>query len=248
MQLKVLCMASRLKVENVMSVFPGDFWCPGTQDFERFFRKRFFESRILFSTSPQFVPTQDLRGISRVSIVRLPSKFIRKRRKKVFLSENLKNFDPAISETRSEPATTDGIAFFVISEDIEIDLELCDHLAKTLESTTAEKYVTVDDRSAQQRLLIVVVFGDAIVQVPNSEEMKLNPIVFMRTALRRSSSTTIAVLGRTAQRSPARCDCPKLSSEPCEEQLSTQAEEFPWAVYSTRSIVRRSLKIGRAHV
>jgi hypothetical protein len=70
-------------------------------------------------------------------------------------------------------------------------------------------------------------------------------------ALRHPSSSTIGtVLGRTARsiqpREADQRDCPKPLSEIMHEDLRTQAEEFPWHVCLTSSIVRRFFSPERA--
>jgi hypothetical protein len=120
-----------------------------------------------------------------------------------------------------------------------------------------------DDRSAQQRILIVLEEED--VEIPIGELQKSDdtknwevvsigelqksndteartrsPIVqSLLTTLRHPDSMTIAVVERTARRRPARRDCPKLSSEFIRGLLRPQDEEFPWAARLTSSIVRR---------
>jgi hypothetical protein len=63
--------------------------------------------------------------------------------------------------------------------------------------------------------------------------------------LRQPDSTTIAVLGRTAQRSSAKCDCPKLSSEFSKGSLRPQSEEFQRAAISTERPFSQSEEFQR---
>jgi hypothetical protein len=190
----VLFMASEVKVEKRHEQFRDVFGGPAPRIFQSFFEKRLFECDLPSLSFFQFDIPLVLRGISRVSIVGFSSKCVRKRRKKSFsviLRENGANSSEYVDSSSFSVAQSPERVVHSQFEDFRTTVTAIiggdwsqgfddwpQRCVKIFDPCLAGWYVTAgeakDDRSARQRLRIVLFAGNVSNLLPLDSHFALN--------------------------------------------------------------------------